>query len=159
MKKKELISRIASVLRDNNIRKPISIPKQTFHISDDDGNCKDFTVKKTNKTVQYNTDDVSVIIDACLSVIEDALKHGEDVNIHGFGTLSVCKRAARQTKHPDTGEVVEVRARYVPKFSFGNTLRIAANVYELSLKDFDAIAIPSPDNNGEDFEDGDVDGD
>lgn len=136
MNKKELISKVAEVLRSNNIRKPVSTPKQVFHISDDEGNQKDFVVKKTDKSVLYNTTDVASIIEACLAVIEDSIKHGEEVYIHGFGTLGVHQRAARTTKHPETGQTVDVRARYVPKFSFGNNLRMAAKVYEMSLDDF-----------------------
>lgn len=136
MNKKELVSKVAEVLRSNNIRKPVSTPKQVFHISDDEGNQKDFVVKKTDKSVLYNTTDVSAIVDACLAVIEDSIKHGEEIYIHGFGALGVHKRAARTTKHPDTGEIVDVRARYVPKFSFGNNLRMAARMYEMSLDDF-----------------------
>lgn len=136
MNKKDLISKTAEVLRSNNIRKPVSTPKQVFHISDDEGNQKDFIVKKTDKAVLYNTTDVTAILDACLSVVEDAIKHGEEVSIHGFGTLGVHKRAERITKHPETGEIVKVNARFVPKFSFGNNLRMAAKVYELSLDDF-----------------------
>lgn len=135
MNKKELVRRTAEVLRINNTRKYISSPKQRFHISDDEGNYKDFIVKKTEKTVLYNADDVSAILNACLAVIEDSLKHGEEITWHGFGTLFLHKRAARRTKHPSTGEIVEVQERYVPKFTFGNTLRMAAKLYELSLGD------------------------
>lgn len=135
MNKKDLISRAAEVLRNNDIRKPVSTPKQVFHISDDDGNHKDFVVRQTDKAVLYNSSDVAAILDACLAVVEDAIKHGEDISIHGFGTLGVHQRAARTTKHPETGETVEVCARYVPKFSFGNNLRMAAKLYELSLQD------------------------
>ena len=136
MNKKELVSKVAEVLRSNNVRKPVSTPKQVFHISDDEGNKKDFVVKQTDKSVLYNTTDVAAIVDACLAVIEDSIKHGEEIYIHGFGTLGVHQRAARTTKHPDTGQIVDVRARYVPKFSFGNNLRMAARVYEMSLDDF-----------------------
>ena len=135
MNKKDLISKTTEVLRANNIRKPISIPKQVFHISDDEGNSKDFVVRKTDKSVLYNTNDVSEILDACMAVIEDSLRRGEEVYVHGFGTLTVQKRAARQTKHPDTREVIYIDERYIPKFSFGNNLRMAAKMYELSLND------------------------
>lgn len=143
MNKKDLISKTTEVLRNNNIRKPVSSPKQVFHISDEEGNHKDFIVRKTDKSVLYTTNDVSAVIEACLTVIEDSITHGEDVSIHGFGTLGVHQRAARTTKHPNTGEVVEVRARYVPKFSFGKCLRVAARLYELSLKDTH-IELPPP---------------
>lgn len=135
MNKKDLISKVTELLRINNVRKPISTPKQVFHISDDEGNHKDFVVRKTDKSVLYNSTDVSAILEACLSIIEDAVKHGEDVSLHGFGTLGIHHRAARRTKHPTTGQIVDVASRYVPKFTFGNNLRMAAKLYELSLRD------------------------
>lgn len=143
MNKKDLISKTTEVLRNNNMRKPISSPKQVFHISDDEGNHKDFVVRKTDKSVLYNTNDVTNILEACLAVTEDAIAHGEDISIYGFGTLGVHQRAARTTKHPETGEPIEISAHYVPKFSFGNTLRVAAKLYELSLSD-SHIELPPP---------------
>ena len=86
MNRKELVRRIAAVMKDNGIRKPISSPKQVFHISDDEGNTKDFVVKKTDKSVLFTIDDVESMVDAFICVIEDALKHGDSVSIRGFGT-------------------------------------------------------------------------
>ena len=135
MNRKELVRRVAAVMKDNGIRKPISSPKQVFHISDDEGNTKDFVVKKTDKSVLFTIDDVESMVDAFICVIEDALKHGDSVSIRGFGTLGLHHRKARATKHPTTGEPIEVEARYVPKFFFGNDLRLCAKMFELSLKE------------------------
>jgi nucleoid DNA-binding protein len=133
MNKKELSSRVAEVLRANNIRKPVSVKKQTFRITDEEGNTADFHIKQQDKNVLYTVDDVLNIIDACISVITDSIKHGEEISIKGFGNLGVHYRAARRTKEPISGEWCEIEARYVPKFSFGNDLRMAAKLYELSL--------------------------
>lgn len=135
MNKKELIARASEVLRDNNIRKPVSMPKQVFHISDDEGNKKDFIVRKTDKTVAYNTNDVAAILDVLILEIQECIKRGETVHIHGFGDFLIHKRAARWTKHPETKEVVEVKERYVPKFTYGKDMKRAAKLYELSLED------------------------
>lgn len=130
MNKKELISKVADVLRTGDVRKPLPSNKTVFHIVDDHGNQTDFTIRNSEKGLLYTADDVSAIIDACLSVVEDALKRGEEVSIYGFGTLGLNHRAARQTKHPDTGEAVTIKERYVPKFNYGNILRMAARTYE-----------------------------
>lgn len=135
MTKKDLTSRVVSVLQSNGVTKKVSTPKQVFHISDDEGNKKDFIVRKTDKDVSFNMSDVSYIIDACLLVIEDAIKHGEEVSLHGFGTLGLHHRAARKTKKVGTDEWVDVEARYVPKFVSGNNLKIAAKIYEMSLSE------------------------
>lgn len=135
MTKKDLIGRVVSVLQSNGVSKKISTPKQVFHISDDEGNHKDFVVRKTDKEVFFNANDVAFIIDACLSVVEDAIKHGEEVTLHGFGTLGLYHRAARKTKKVGTDEWIDIDARYVPKFVSGNNLKIAAKLYEMSLSD------------------------
>lgn len=135
MNKIDFIKCVSDVLRTNDIKKPVSIPKQVFHISDDEGNSKDFTVKKTDKSVQYTKDDVTAIVDACLYVIQESLKRGEPINFRGFGTLGLNYRKPRATKCVGTEEDVVIKGRYVPKFSFGNDLRMCAKIYELSLKD------------------------
>lgn len=135
MNKKKLIQNIADVLRTNNIRKPVASPKKVFHISDDDGNSKDFTLKSAERKVPYTINDVETIVDTCLYVIEESLKRGEAVSIAGFGSLGLRYRKARSTKKFGTDERIDVDARYVPKFSFGNNLRMCAKVYELSLDD------------------------
>lgn len=135
MNKKKFIKCVSDILRENNIKKPVSIPKQVFHISDDEGNAKDFTIRKTDKSVMYTINDISVIIDACICVIQDAMKHGESISFHGFGTLGLNYRKPRMTKCVGTDEDVIIEGRYVPKFSFGNDLRMCAKTYELSLED------------------------
>lgn len=132
MNKKELSSRVAEVLRANNIRKPVSVKKQTFHITDEDGNTADFHIKQQDKNVLYTVDDTANVIDACIAVILDAIKNGEEISIKGFGSLGLHYRAARRTKEPNSGEWCEIEARYIPKFSYGNDLRMAAKLYELS---------------------------
>ena len=52
MNKRELVSAVTEVLKQNGIKKTIRMPKQKFTISDNEGNSKDFTVKKSDKTVK-----------------------------------------------------------------------------------------------------------
>lgn len=150
MNRKELVRQAAALMRENGIRKPVYTQKYTLHISDDEGNKKDFIVKRDDTAVAYTTEDVEAIIDALLYLTEEAVKRGDTVSIRGFGTLGVNYRKARTTKHPSTGEVVGVDARYVPKFIAGNELRMCAKVYELSLEDKMKEPLPIDDN----FEDG-----
>lgn len=135
MNRMELVRRITTVMRENNIRKPITMPKQVFHISDDDGNKKDFIIRKTDKDVLFSVRDVEAVIDTCIRVIADAIQHGEEVSIRGFGTLGVQYRKPRALKHVETGEATVAEARYVPKFYSGNDLRIAAKLYGISVED------------------------
>ena len=62
-------------------------------------------------------------VDAILSVIEDELKSGGEVNITGFGKFSVAERQAREGVNPQTGEKIQIKASRTPKFSAGNALK------------------------------------
>lgn len=144
MNKKEFISRVAEALRENDLRKPVSVRKHTFHITDDEGNSADFNIRQQEKSVLYTADDVANIVDASLAVILDAIRKGEEISVKGFGTLGLHYRAARRTKEPNSGEWCEVDARYVPKFAYGNDLRMAAKLYEVSLAE-KPESLPEPD--------------
>ncbi len=133
MNRKELVKRVVNTLRDKNIKKPVCVQKQVLHISDDDGNTKDFIIKKNDTGVAFTADDVDTIIDACIYIIQEALKHGDNVSIRGFGSFGVHHRKARTTKHPKTKEPIDIRAHYIPKFTAGNDLKMCAKIYELSI--------------------------
>lgn len=142
MNKVQFVSRVYHTLRDNNIRKSIPLKKAVFHISDDDGNVADFSIRQDNKRVLFTTEDITNIIDACVVVVADALKHGEDVSVRGFGTIGVRKRAARAVKKFGTEEWCEAVGGYVPKFTFGDTLKIAARLYDTTQEGSDAPELP-----------------
>ena len=143
MNKRKLIARISEVLRDNEIKKYVAPQKTILHISDDSGGSSDFIVKRRETGLQYTIDDITYILDACMAIIEDALKNGEEVSIQGFGTLGIRRRAPRMTSHPVTGEPVDISERYVPRFSPGKNLKKATAIYsviaEQKLKEADAI--------------------
>lgn len=134
MNKKELIGETASLLRENDIRKKVIFPKQTFHISDDEGNRKDFSVRKTDKSVNYTVDDVKNILSACVDVIKESIKNGEEITVTGFGTLGLHYRGGRTIGGFD-GKLHTMKAHYVPKFWYGKDLRNCAELYRMSIED------------------------
>ena len=122
-------------MHERDIRKPVHMPKRVFHISDDDGNTRDFVVRTSDKKVLFTVDDVGAVIDAALYVITDALKHGEEITVRGFGTLRLRHLKSRKMRHVETGEETVSEAHYIPKFVCGQDLRMSAKMYELSLSD------------------------
>jgi DNA-binding protein HU-beta len=62
-------------------------------------------------------------VDATLTVIEQTLKRGGEINFTGFGKFSVADRGARQGVNPQTGEKIQIAATRVPKFSAGSALK------------------------------------
>lgn len=134
MRKKDFVRAVCERLKEEGKRKPVTIPKHSFTISDDEGNEKIFYVKKRDKTMMYSIEDVEAIIDACLDIVKQAVSTGEEIVFYGFGTLNVIKRAPRWTITPN-GERVDIAEHYVPKFTAAKDLRMAAKLYELSLAD------------------------
>ena len=130
MNKKECAKSVAAVLRSENARKPISIPKTIFHVSDDSGNSKDFFIKPHDREVMYTVDDVMTIIDACIYVIKDSLRHGIDVAIYGFGRFTLAHRNQARLNNLLDGAITSVVAeRFVPKFYCGSDLKECARRY------------------------------
>lgn len=66
---------------------------------------------------------VSIIIDAVLDTVENALKKGDEVRLVGFGNFYVSKRAASTGRNPRTGEEIEIAASRLPKFRAGKQLK------------------------------------
>ena len=67
--------------------------------------------------------EAETVIAAALDVITAALQEGEKVQLVGFGSFEVKKRAARVGRNPQTKEAVEIPASVVPVFKAGKALK------------------------------------
>lgn len=54
-------------------------------------------------------------------------KKGGKVQLVGFGTFEVSKRAAREGRNPQTGAPMKIKASKAPKFKAGKALKDAVN--------------------------------
>lgn len=61
-------------------------------------------------------------LDSFIATVTKTLKKGDKVTLVGFGTFSVSKRAARNGRNPQTGEVIKIKARKVARFKAGKEL-------------------------------------
>lgn len=71
--------------------------------------------------------DAQAAVDCVLETITGTLKKGDSVSLIGFGTFKVVKREARKGRNPQTGEEMKIKARKVPKFVAGKTLKDSVN--------------------------------
>ena len=69
--------------------------------------------------------DAEAVISATLDAVTGALKEGEKVQLVGFGSFEVKKRAARIGRNPKTKESIEIPASVVPVFKAGKALKDA----------------------------------
>lgn len=71
--------------------------------------------------------DAEAALKAFIDVVSEELKKGEKVQLVGFGTFEVSKRAAREGRNPQTGETMEIKASKTPKFKAGKALKDMMN--------------------------------
>lgn len=62
-------------------------------------------------------------IDAALEFIMNSMSEYDSVQLVGFGTFEMKKRAARIGRNPHTGEAVPIPERYIPNFIPGKILK------------------------------------
>ena len=71
--------------------------------------------------------DAAAALKAFTEVVTEELKNDGKVQLVGFGTFEVSKRAARQGRNPQTGAAMKIEASKSPKFKAGKALKDAIN--------------------------------
>ena len=80
-------------------------------------------INVVSAAAEVSKKDAGTVITATLDAITDALKEGEKVQLVGFGSFEVKKRAARVGRNPKTKEPIEIPASTVPVFKAGKVLK------------------------------------
>ena len=76
-------------------------------------------------SAEVSKKEAEAVITAALDAITAALKEGDKVQLVGFGSFEVKKRAARVGRNPKTKETIEIPASVVPVFKAGKALKDA----------------------------------
>ena len=66
-------------------------------------------------------------VNAFVSVVTGALKKGDKVQLVGFGSFEVRKRAARKGRNPQTKQEIKIPASKAPVFKAGKALKNTVN--------------------------------
>lgn len=80
-------------------------------------------IAETALAADVSKKDAETVITAMLDVITQQLKEGEKVQLVGFGSFELKKRAARVGRNPKTKETIEIPASVVPVFKAGKVLK------------------------------------
>ncbi len=71
--------------------------------------------------------DAEAALKAFTDVVGEQLKKGNKIQLVGFGTFEVSKRAKRTGRNPRTGEEMVIPASKTPKFKPGKALKDIVN--------------------------------
>ena len=66
-------------------------------------------------------------LEAFIAAVKETLKKGEKVQLVGFGSFEVRKRAARKGRNPQTKEEIKIPASKAPVFKAGKALKTVVN--------------------------------
>ena len=84
-------------------------------------------VAEISKATNISKKDTEATIKAFTDVVGKELKKGGKVQLIGFGTFEVAKRAARKGRNPQTGKEIKIAASKSPKFKAGAGLKNLVN--------------------------------
>lgn len=79
------------------------------------------------QSTKLSKKDVETVLKSFTDSITKELKKKNKVQLVGFGTFEVSKRAARTGRNPQTGAEMKIAASYAPKFKAGKALKDAVN--------------------------------
>ncbi len=68
-----------------------------------------------------------ISLNAITDIITEALVNGDKVQLVGFGSFEVRKRAARKGRNPQTKEEIKIPASKAPVFKAGKALKDIVN--------------------------------
>ena len=71
--------------------------------------------------------DAEATLNAFVDVVTDSLVKGDKVQLVGFGSFEVTKRAARKGRNPQTKEEIKIPASKAPVFKAGKALKDLVN--------------------------------
>ena len=80
-------------------------------------------VKKTGLSKK----DAEAALKAFIDTVEAEVKKGNKVQLVGFGTFELTKRAARKGRNPQTNEQIKIKASKSPKFKPGKAFKDLVN--------------------------------
>ena len=78
---------------------------------------------KTGKTQV----EAKVFLDAFTEIVSETLSKGDKVTLIGFGTFDVQQTKARTGRNPQTGAVLQIKAKKKPRFKAGSDLTEKVN--------------------------------
>ncbi len=82
-------------------------------------------VAKISDATGISKKEVEIIIEGFIGIIIDCLKNDDSIEIRGFGTFKNKKREARKARNPKTGEVIDLKKRYIPYFKVSKEFKKA----------------------------------
>lgn len=80
-------------------------------------------IKEMSQKAGLTKVDTEKALTAFINTVQEELIKGGKVQLVGFGTFEVVKRAAREGRNPQTGGTILIKESKAPKFKAGKSLK------------------------------------
>ncbi len=80
-------------------------------------------VAELSQRINSTKKDAEIYLNTLIEVISNELKNNGKIQLVGFGSFSVKKRAARKGRNPQTKEEIKIPATKAPVFKAGKGLK------------------------------------
>ena len=84
---------------------------------------KEDIVNEVSEMTGLTKVEIDAALEGIITSIVGSLKRGERVDIRGFGSFIIKKRAARDARNPATHEIVKLKKRSIPAFKVSKLLK------------------------------------
>ena len=84
-------------------------------------------VESISKKTGLTKKDSESALNAFVESVTESLKKEDKVQLIGFGSFEIRKRAARKGRNPQTNEEIKIPASKAPVFKAGKALKTAVN--------------------------------
>lgn len=71
--------------------------------------------------------ETKAVVEGFMTTVADALEDGERIELRGFGSFEVQRRAPRTARNPQTNEPIQIGERFVPVFNPSDNMRDAVD--------------------------------
>jgi DNA-binding protein HU-beta len=82
-------------------------------------------IEEIAKKAEMSKKDATSALNTVLDVVQDQLRRGNTVRLIPFGSFEVRSRKGRTGRNPRTGDKIFIKARKVPAFKPGKSLKDA----------------------------------
>lgn len=82
-------------------------------------------IEQISKKTKMTKKETERTINSLFDTVKETLKRGQKVQLIPFGSFEVRHRAARNGRNPRTGARITIKARKVPAFRAGKSLKEA----------------------------------
>lgn len=84
-------------------------------------------INVVSESTGFSKKDAGKAVDSVFEALSDAMAKGDKIQIVGFGTFSVKKRAERKGVNPRTKKEITIPASTLPSFKAGKSLKDAVS--------------------------------